>query len=314
MKKKLFLTVALALLVAWPLGSAFAVETFVEPAGVLQYQPSKSVGGYQLFAGTGTGNTISYLIDMEGYVINEWKTNYVPGLHDILTVEGNLLRAQKPWTSEAAMPAQLRGKGLKLSKQTYNGQPLNVGGGHGGLLQEFDWNGNLVWEYELNDATHVQHHTFARHPVTGNTLILGWEWKSRDEAIAKGRNPATVTDRGLWPDYLIEVNKNKQIVWEFHVWDNLVQNFDPTKPNYGNPKDNPSKWDINWYTPGADSATGIPDWTHFNTATYDLGNSNRIVTNSRHLGESYIIDKAAKKMIWRFGNPSAYGAGVPRRS
>ena len=82
------------------------------------------------------------------------------------------------------------------------------------------------------------------------------------------------------------------------------------KPNYGNPKDNPSKWDINWYTPGASSATGIPDWTHFNTATYDLGNSNRIVTNSRHWGESYIIDKAAKKMIWRFGNPSAYGAGV----
>ena len=27
------------------------------------------------------------------------------------------------------------------------------------------------------------------------------------------------------------------------------------------------------------------------------------------MGESYIIDKGAKKLIWRFGNPSVYGAG-----
>ena len=27
------------------------------------------------------------------------------------------------------------------------------------------------------------------------------------------------------------------------------------------------------------------------------------------MGESYIIDKTTKKLIWRFGNPSVYGAG-----
>ena len=115
--------------------------------------------------------------------------------------------------------------------------------------------------------------------------------------------------------YLIEVNRAKQTVWEFHIWDNLVQNFDPTKANYGNPVDHQDKWDVNWINPGmpvpgsATVASTTQDWTHFNTINYHPTDNNKIVTNSRHMGESYIIDKAAKKLIYRFGNPSVYGAG-----
>jgi hypothetical protein len=320
MKKKMLFTVALAILLAVPLGSAYAVESFVQPSGVLQYNPDKSYGGYQLFSGTGAGNTTSYLIDMEGYVVKEWKRDYVVSLHETMLPNGNLLVAQQPWT--LPLPPGVPST-VKMRKQTWpmgsaltatNG--VNVGGGHGGYLQEFDWNGNVVWEYELNDATHVQHHTITPSPWTpGNVLILGWEWKSRDEAIAKGRNPATVGVRGIWPDYVIEVNRAKQIVWEFHVWDNLIQNFDPTKANYGDPKANPDKWDINWIQPGSavigsdTVASSMADWTHWNTANYHPTDSNKIVTNSRHMGESYIIDKAAKRLIWRWGNPSVYGAG-----
>ena len=71
MRKKILLAMALfAMLLALPLGSAFAVESFVQPSGVIQYNPDKSYGGYQLFSGTGAGNTISYLVDMEGYVVH----------------------------------------------------------------------------------------------------------------------------------------------------------------------------------------------------------------------------------------------------
>jgi hypothetical protein len=305
MRKKMFLAAVLALCLAMPLGSAFAVESFVQPSGVIQYNAAKSYGGYQLFSGTGAGNRNSYLMDMEGYVIHEWHTNYIPSLHDQLLQNGNLVRAQAP---PATQPLEISTP-LMLMKQ-----PYTIGGGHGGLIQEFDWDGNLVWEYALNDATHVQHHTFTRNETTGNTLILGWEQKSYAEAVAKGRNPATVDKtRGLWPDYAIEVDHNTpaNIVWEFHVWDNLIQNFDPSKPNYGNPKDNPDKIDINWINPGmAVVASQTQDWTHWNTLNYHPTDSNKIIANSRHFGESYIIDKAAKKFIYRFGNPSAYGAGV----
>jgi len=319
MRKKMLLAAVLALCLALPLGSAFAVESFVQPSGVIQYNPDKSYGGYQLFSGTGAANTTSYLIDMEGYVVHEWKRDYVIALCDFLLPNGHLLAAQAPWT--LPLPPGVPST-VKMKKQTWpiggtltatNG--LMVGGGHGGLIQEFDWDGNVVWEYELNDATHVQHHTITPSPwVDGNVLILGWEYKTNAECIAAGRNPATV-GRGMWPDYVIEVNRAKQIVWEFHVWDNLVQNFDPSKPNYGNPVDHPDKWDVNWINPGmpvpgsATVASTTQDWTHWNTANYHPTDSNKIVTNSRHMGESYIIDKAAKKLIYRFGNPSVYGAG-----
>jgi hypothetical protein len=317
MRKKILFAMALAMLLAWPLGSAFAYEAMIGPTGVLQYDKNKSYGGYTLWSSTNAGNTRSYLMDMEGYVVHEWKTDYVVALHEQLLANGNIVRQQKPWAGQAAadavVPVPKYGP-VKLQQQTYNGAYITVGGGHAGLLQEFDWDGNLVWEYERNTSTSVSHHTFTRHPTAGTTLILGWEYKSRDEAIAQGRNPATVGPRGMWPDYITEINNaTKAVVWEFHVWDNLIQNFDSTKPHYGQPKDNLDKFDINWICAGAATETGIPDWTHWNTANYNMNNANQIAANSRHWGESYIIDRGTGgkgKLIWRFGNPSAYGMGV----
>ncbi len=321
MQKKILLTVALAVLLAVPLGSAFAYEAFVGPTGVIQYNQDKAYPGYVVFAMTGAGNTKSYLIDLEGYVVHEWKTDYVAALHEQILSNGNLIRQQKPWqgqtAADAVVPVPKYGQ-VKLQQQKYpftTGAYISVGGGHAGLLQEFDWDGNLVWEYERNTSTSVSHHTFTRHPTAGTTLILGWEYKSQAECIAQGRNPATVGPRGLWPDYITEINNaTKAVIWEYHVWDNLVQNFDSTKPNYGDPKTNQDKFDLNWICDGAATETGIPDWTHWNTANYDMtAGSTRIIANSRHWGESYIIDRGTGgkgKLIWRFGNPSAYGMGV----
>ena len=105
MRKKILLTMALAMLLAWwPLGTALAVESFVQPSGVIQYNAAKSAGGYTLFSGTGAGNTITYLIDMEGYVVNEWDRDYVVALTDFMLPNGNLLVPQ------AAMDAAPAGR------------------------------------------------------------------------------------------------------------------------------------------------------------------------------------------------------------
>ena len=317
MKKKLF-TLALAILLAWPLGSALAVESFVQPSGVLQYNAAKSYGGYQLFSGTGAGNTTSYLIDMEGYVVQNGRGIMWSDCTSGCSRTATSWPPQTPWS--LPLPPGVPSN-VKIKQQTWpNGSTptssniITVGGGHGGFIQEFDWNGNVVWEYELNDAKHVQHHTITPSPWTpGNMFILGWEYKTNAECIAAGRNPATIS-RGMWPDYVIESTGPTDRLG-VPRWDNLVQNFDPTKPNYGQPKDHPDKWDINWIVPGmavVGSTTvnsQTQDWTHWNTANYHPTDPNKIVTNSRHMGESYIIDKAAKKLIWRFGNPNVYGAG-----
>ena len=54
----------------------------------------------------------------------------------------------------------------------------------------------------------------------------------------------------LWPEKIIEVEPSGTsegtIVWEWHVWDHLVQDHDPSLPNYGDPSDYPHRLNINY--------------------------------------------------------------------
>ena len=48
------------------------------------------------------------------------------------------------------------------------------------------------------------------------------------------------------PDHIIEVDPSTDsIVWEWHVWDHLIQDYDPEKENYGVPSEHPELVDIN---------------------------------------------------------------------
>jgi hypothetical protein len=138
----------------------------------------------------------------------------------------------------------------------------------------------------------------------GNTLILGWEFKSIDEVIAKGRDPKTIPtsvfDRGkyhygFWVDFVREVDKAGKTVWEFHVWDHIG-----TGPN---------QWDINYKLPKPVGALYSDfDWTHFNTVDY-IEESDQILLNSRNFSEFYLVDHKTGAMVYRWGNHSAYGQG-----
>lgn len=277
MKKKLSLLFVACLLVA-SFGSAYAYEAILGPTGVLKYDAEKSYGGYTLFSPM-IGCKTSYLIDMEGNLVHKWDTKYTPGLFAMLLPNGNLLRG--------GVPAK---------------KPCSIGG-TAGIVQELDWNGNVVWEYKMCTKTQVQHHCFDRMP-NGNTLILGWEFKSIEEVIAKGRDPKTVPvsvfDRGMWHygfwvDFVREVDKAGKTVWEWHVWDHVG-----TGPN---------QFNINYMLPKpVGKLYPDYDWTHFNTCEY-IPERDQILLNSRNFSEFYIIDHKTGEMVYRWGNPSTYGQG-----
>ena len=52
------------------------------------------------------------------------------------------------------------------------------GGGQGGRFQEFDFDGNLVWDFRYNE-TRLPHHDVAVLP-NGNILAIVWEAKTAD--------------------------------------------------------------------------------------------------------------------------------------
>lgn len=264
--------------------SASAYEALNGPTGVLKYVKNKSFNGYTFYAPmVQPKNPKAYLMDMEGYIVHKWDLNYPPGLYGMLLENGNLL--------VGGNHASLR-KGIDVAI-----------GGSSGIIQELDWNSNVVWEYKMATPTEIQHHCFVRM-ANGNTMILGWELKSIEEAIAKGRDPKTIPtsvfDRGkwhtgFWSDFVREVDKNGKTVWEWHVWDHIGVG--------------PTKIDINYVMPkpvGANYASF--DWTHGNTVDY-MPESDEVIVNFRNMGEFVIINHKTGNIVWRWGNPCAYGQG-----
>jgi hypothetical protein len=96
--------------------------------------------------------------------------------------------------------------------------------------------------------------------------MTAWEYKTEEEALTAGRNPLLLSDKQLWPDHIIEVRPigydQGENVWEWYAWDHLIQDYDPTKENYGNVSAHPELIDIN-------IPIDTADWMHTNSIDYN---------------------------------------------
>jgi len=257
----------------------------------------KASPGYTLFAPK--HNMVTYLMDNAGQVVHSWKSEYEPGQVVHLLPNGHLLRA-----------CMLRVQG-------------GTGGGEGGRIEEYDWDGNLVWEFDHATRDYQLHHDLKPLP-NGHVLALMVERKSREEALAAGFEPGMMRDDYLVPDAVVEIEpirpKGGRIVWEWHAWDHLIQDSDRSKPNYGNPAEHPERIDVN--------CNGRPTaafWNHMNSLDYNAA-LDQIVLSVRGCNEIWIIDhstttrEAAGRtggkqgrggdLLYRWGNPAAYGRGT----
>ncbi|HBF23405.1 MAG TPA: arylsulfotransferase (ASST), partial [Planctomycetes bacterium] len=242
-------------------------------------------------------DTNTYLLDNQAEVIHTWPGSVTPGNAAYLLPNGNLLRT------------------LHLSGTV---------GGSGGGLQEIDLNGNVIFDFTYDNADHLSHHDVEVLP-NGNVLIIAWEYMTRAEAIAEGRNPAYLQGPLFAPDHLIEVVRSGpsagQIVWEWHVIDHVVQDFDATKANYGIVADHPELIDLNYPPRRANQG----DWNHVNTVDYHP-EFDQIVISSHALNEFWVIDHSTTTaeaashsggrsgmggdILYRWGNPEAYDRGT----
>ena len=197
-------------------------EAIEEPRGLVLNDPA-AFQGYTLFAPINSAWV--ELLDMQGQSVHRWKTELGPSGAVYLTEEGHLLRCAR-----------------------LESNPRFKGGGIAGVLQRLDWDGTVLWEYRLADEYQTQHHDFEPMP-NGNLLFIAWEMRERSDLLEWGRDPAQCTEQGLWPDALIEIRptpEGGEVVWEWHVWDHLIQDLDPEKTNYGSIPDHPELLDINY--------------------------------------------------------------------
>ena len=267
--------------------------------------------GYTLFAPIPSNTT--YLIDHEGRLVHTWTSpgEHRPALSAYLLPDGDLLRTAN---IAASSPGNFSG------------------GGTGGKLERISWGGELEWSWEYSSETFISHHDIEPMP-NGNILMIAWEERTEAEALQAGRNPEIASDspggqNNVWPDHIIEVepvgNDSANIVWRWHAWDHLIQDYDPTKDNYGVVADHPERININ-YAGGTGNAAGRADWMHCNGIDYNPV-LDQIAISCRSMHEIYIIDHSTTTeeaagstggnsgkggdILYRWGNPQVYHQGL----
>ncbi len=187
------------------------------------------------FLGPLSDNSV-LMLDMEGEVAHRW--SLTTGTECVILLDnGNLLRwglsVEDGFAQMGDESRRFHGPGVA-----------------GGLVEEVDWDGNSIWRFVLDDDYQLLHHDIALLP-NGNVLFLAWEHRYQEDAIEAGRDPAQLDERGMWPDAIYELKPPREagseaeLVWEWHAWDHLVQDFDESKSNYGSVPDSPGRIDIN---------------------------------------------------------------------
>jgi Arylsulfotransferase (ASST) len=254
--------------------------------------------GFRLYAPL--EETTTYLVDTNGTTVHTWASPFNPGISVYMMDDGTLLRSRKVTGGPAI-------------------------GGVGGGVQRIALDGTVVWDFTYADANHWSHHDIEPMP-NGNVLMLAWENKTNAQAIAAGRNPAYFSGTVMRPDHVVEIQPTGPttgiVVWEWHVWDHLVQDFDVTKANFGVVSAHPELVNVNFPA----TATGTNDWNHANSVKYDPVHD-WIMISCHRQNEIWVIDHSTTTaqaaghtggnrgkggdLLYRWGNPQSYGAGGP---
>ena len=270
---------------------------------VSQSTPQNSICPINVFNGqilfAPMNSRTSYLIDNNGTVNHTWESSYIPGESVRWLGDGTILRTIKVGASGA--------------------------GGSGGGVQKIERDGTISWDFRYNTNGHLSHHDIMPLP-NGNVLMIAWETKIRTEAIDAGRNPALIPGNILMPDEIIEVQPtgptSGTIVWEWHAWDHLIQDYDSSKTNYGVVRDHPELIDVNFGGSGADV---LMDWLHTNSIDYNE-QFDQILISVCYFNEIWVIDHSTTTseaathtggnsgrggdVLYRWGDPQAYRAGT----
>jgi hypothetical protein len=290
------------------------------PRGLLRNEPT-AASGYVLF--TPFQADLTYLVEPQGRVVHTWQ-NERPAGSQYLQDDGSLVRLAR-----IAEPPNFRA------------------GGVAGYLQRLSWDGELLWEWRLGDEQQMLHHDIEPLP-NGNILAIAYELKSPEEAQAVGRRVDLIPEQGIWSEWILEIEPvppdSARIVWEWHVWDHLIQTHDPDAADHGAPAEHPRRLDINagagneivddeeleqlkalGYVPEDATPEDLrSDFLHMNAIEY-LPQLDQIAVSVPEIGEIWIIDHSTSTeealgssggrwgrggdFLYRWGNPLNYGRG-----
>lgn len=273
--KKVLIVSALLLVLAG--ASTLWAFPSVYPHGTTIFKPDKAYNGYTLFC---VDNFGSFLIDMRGNVVRQWKN-----------------------VGTADHPVKMMPGGHVMGATGKEGRI--IGHEDSNDLAIVDWDDKIIWTY----AKAGMHHDFERegNPVGyyapglepnmkgGKTMILS------NKVVKKPR----ISDKPLLDDIIYIVDEQGKVIWEWLASDHIeemnisieARNTMYRYPNY-----------VMSRTPGMVGG----DWIHLNTASwvgpnkwYDQGDQrfhpDNIIYDGRQTNTTGIIDHKTGKIVWHLG-------------
>lgn len=253
----------------------------------------------------------TFLMDDCGNIAHEWHT---PDRHPEATVayllpDGNLLKTT-----------------CKHSWIVMDGKfPI----GSNGWVSIVAPDSTVLWQWQHFDlGREAVHHDIEPMP-NGNILAISYVIVPVEDAHAFGWRQQR-TRKTIVLDKIYELKPNletgaTEIVWEWSTRDHLVQDTDPSLPDYGNPADHPERIDINWLQIGQ-AQFNSGQLFHANSVSYNE-DDDVILLSTALYSEIWAIDHSTTTaeaktssggrygkggdLIWRFGNPQTHGQGAP---
>lgn len=248
-----------------------------------------------------------YIMNNCGEIVHTWEGDGITlGNAFYLKEDGTMIRCAKADTAQNHI--------------------IGAGGG-GERIQEVQWDGTVTWDYIHYTETERFHHDIEILP-NGNILAIIWEYKDEADCLQAGRDPNKLAYGSLLNERIVEIEPTGtttgNVVWEWDLWDHLIQDYNPNVDNYGVVEDHPELLDINWLNLSLD-VPGQDDFIHLNAVDYNA-DLDQIVLSSQILSEIWIIDHSTSTQeaashaggtygkggdfLYRWGNPQVYGRGT----
>ena len=234
--------------------------------GLTHYQPEHCFNGYTLFAPVGNDDLV--LLNMEGQIVKQWLFEGLSPSLARFRPNGNLI--------VNSVSIERRAAANDKEKDDYSNPDLvclTLGGGTT-TLREYDWDGNLLWQYD----NPRMHHDFFE---CENGDILFPEWVVLPEALSQkvqGGYRKAPKRPYMFGDDIVRINRAGEEVGRWHTWQMLDPVEDPIVPQQSR-----------------------AEWTHMNSVA-EMPDGQLVASlceNSRVI----LIDPAQTAVTWKMGEP-----------
>ncbi len=241
--------------------------------GLTFHNPAYSFKGYTLLAPLEGGSV--YLLDMAGRVVHRWTLPDSKPEYGFLTEAGTLVCRCVPFApaDERFKPASEDDPPMPLEERAKK-LPSNYR-----FLRELSWDGEILWQYE----DPLLHHDFYQ---TRDDTFLVTRFVQMDKALSdkvRGGRRSKASHHPMLTDEYQELNRAGEVIWSVRLDEVLDPKLDPQAP-----------------------LERRIEWTHTNSICQSDDGA-QVLFSCKNASRVGIIDKATKKLTWRFGHPVTSG-------